>query len=199
MHRIKYGFISGTDETNVGPVEAAIEKGKQVIFNLQIPDTLKGELIDVLVSTVEMIMEWYGDHRYFLRSYFDDLYSFHWTLEGAIDRLKTAQALVQRKDALESIRFKLAAAYCLEADVLRLWTRSFETSVWQFFKGQTSHGHAIWHSYWYKYGHNFRYYSGKIPGHLLNYPDPSLWPIMAKKEQYIFYRILFQNLKRAVF
>ncbi|GIY36761.1 hypothetical protein CDAR_20031 [Caerostris darwini] len=101
---------------------AIVERAKQKINYLRIPEMLKPDLIIVLKSTVLLINDWFIDHSDILEPDFDDVSSFHWRSECSIDTVKTAQALVRREDAPVTMRLKFATRYCLEEDVRRLRT-----------------------------------------------------------------------------
>ncbi|GIX67465.1 hypothetical protein CDAR_110441 [Caerostris darwini] len=60
---------------------------------------------------------------------FDVLSSFHWRSDGTTDKLKTAQALVQRQDADSVSRFKIASNCRLTADLHRLIDESANTCM----------------------------------------------------------------------
>ncbi|GIY83640.1 hypothetical protein CEXT_30791 [Caerostris extrusa] len=114
-------------------IQSVVEKGNEIIFALQIPKSLKETLTGVFKATVLDINIWFSEHKFFLHIYFDILSSLHWNAEGSINRLKTAQALIQRNEASDILLLTLAATYCLEVDLERLWVNvviSEEISQW---------------------------------------------------------------------
>ncbi|GIY31555.1 hypothetical protein CDAR_251461 [Caerostris darwini] len=88
---------------------AIVERAKQKINDLRIPEMLKPDLIIVLKSTVLLINDWFIDHSDILEPDFDDVSSFYWRSECSIDTVKTAQALVRREDAPVTMRLKFAS------------------------------------------------------------------------------------------
>ncbi|GIX79875.1 hypothetical protein CDAR_403451 [Caerostris darwini] len=111
---------------------AIVDRAKQKMSNLKIPEKLKPDLIFVLKSMVLVICKWFMDHPDILEPDFDDVSSFHWRCEGTIDRVKTAQALVRREDAPVTMRLEFATCYCLEEDVRRLRTMASVTMPLKF-------------------------------------------------------------------
>ncbi|GIY02395.1 hypothetical protein CDAR_104081 [Caerostris darwini] len=116
---------------------AIVERAKQKINVLRIPEKLKPDLVIVLKSTVIRICRWFKDHSDILEPDFDDMSSFHWKSKGTIGRLKTAEALAGREDAPLAMRLKFAMCYCLNKDALGLqtmaaWRMSLKLADWLY-------------------------------------------------------------------
>ncbi|GIX98629.1 hypothetical protein CEXT_690181 [Caerostris extrusa] len=94
-----------------GHLDCIAKKGEESASTLFVPSRLKNALMDVLRSMARQAFNWYLHHRYFISDDFDVLSSFHWRLDGTLDELKTAQALVQRQDGDISSRFRIASSY----------------------------------------------------------------------------------------
>ncbi|GIY04559.1 hypothetical protein CDAR_93491 [Caerostris darwini] len=102
--------------------------GREHVLVLKIPKSVQAILIAVFDRRIDEIYIWYLRHRDCLCSDFDEASSFYWTSEGTIDRLKTAQQIVQRNDANEILRFKMASVYCLETDLESIWRQAMEST-----------------------------------------------------------------------
>ncbi|GIY94520.1 hypothetical protein CEXT_357401 [Caerostris extrusa] len=78
--------------------------------------------------------------------------SFHWRFEGTINRLKTAQSLVQRQDASISTRLQIACHYCLTVDIHKLWELAPSPKEYpDVMNGYLSNiRNSVWGRYWFR-------------------------------------------------
>ncbi|GIY04555.1 hypothetical protein CDAR_93451 [Caerostris darwini] len=110
-------------------VDCIADRAKELASTLPLPASLKSVLMDVLRSRAIEVFDWYIKHRDLISYDFNVLSSFHWRPDGAIEELKTAQALVRRQDADIYSRISIACKYQLTADIQRLIDESMNMSM----------------------------------------------------------------------
>ncbi|GFU15011.1 uncharacterized protein NPIL_94741 [Nephila pilipes] len=99
---------------------------KKKVSTYTIPVSLQEKVADMVRHINSQVEKWTLDHGPVTCPTIDMRNIFIWKSNGLIDRVKTAEALVQveRLDILK--RFVLACFYCLEGDILALWNNMSE-------------------------------------------------------------------------
>ncbi|XP_055930811.1 uncharacterized protein LOC129961040 [Argiope bruennichi] len=95
-----------------------IDKAKEKL--LIIPAHLRENVVQAILGLDAAVKEWHSDHEGAFRSKNIDE-TFEWKSNGAIDRIKTMQQLLLKKDVDINLRFYLACCYFLEESIKTLW------------------------------------------------------------------------------
>ncbi|GBN68245.1 hypothetical protein AVEN_68597-1 [Araneus ventricosus] len=139
------------DEIETEWRETAEDKVKDKVAKLELPESLKKQMIDVVYPIGLEIGRWKESHEdYFLDSWDQiiapDLAKLCWTAAGTIDCRKTAEKLIHC-DVLYVVQsYRLACDYCLEDYIPLLWEEVPEWMKDQFcnYKGLSPHLKFCW-------------------------------------------------------
>lgn len=89
------------------------------------PELLKQRVSGFIKPIGLEILKWikYSHGSYSNDQYIDLPNVFHWTLQGTIDKAKTAEALIRDPKIDIRTRYNLACIYCLEDHIQELWNK----------------------------------------------------------------------------
>lgn len=101
-------------------IEKTVE---EKVPQLIIPLSLKQKMLGYIHPVGLHILRWMEYHRSFCSFDVDLPSEFYWTPQGTIHKKKTAEAIIKDEKVHITVRFKMACIYCLEEDLMRLWTK----------------------------------------------------------------------------
>ncbi|GFU87478.1 uncharacterized protein TNCV_2446121 [Trichonephila clavipes] len=99
---------------------------KKKVSTYPISANLQEKVADMVRHVNSEVEKWFLDHSPITCRTIDMRNIFIWKSNGSIDRVKTAEVLVQVERLNISKRFIVASFYCLEGDVISLWNKMTE-------------------------------------------------------------------------
>ncbi|GBO18902.1 hypothetical protein AVEN_141744-1 [Araneus ventricosus] len=118
FNRIELGNSTESEQDSEDP--ELIRYQRAVKYLLLIPPCLRKRVLEAVHGLEYGICQWRADYSKILQVE-DAEFIFYWRCDGTIDRMKTAQQLVQNANIDISQRFNLACTYCLEESIKTLW------------------------------------------------------------------------------